>query len=151
MGELSVIMTGPSTYTYDEEQAKINTLVGNTGEEMVASYEKNLLIQSGNSELADRVEIVAKTMGDGMGYDVLSFDQSGKEKFIEVKATRSNGVNANFTFTSNELDFLATYPNSAFVYCVFAISSDNPRLKIYPAKQFLDGVFEPMEYRVSVF
>lgn len=131
-------------------QEKTNMLIGNTGEEVVANYEKTQLQKSGENYLADRVEVVSKTIGDGLGYDVLSFDQYGNKKFIEVKTTRSNSPTANFSFTRGELNFLAKNPDTAFVYCVFGIKTSNPRLKIYPARQFLDRSFETVEYRASI-
>jgi hypothetical protein len=132
-------------------QEKSNMIIGDIGEEAVADYERNLLQKSGRNYLADRVEVVSKTIGDGLGYDVLSFDQYGNEKFIEVKTTKSNSSTANFTFTRGELNFLTKNPDTAFVYCVFGVTQNNPRLKIYPAKQFLNKSFEPVEYRSSVW
>jgi Domain of unknown function (DUF3883) len=132
------------------DQEESNMIIGNTGEEAVAEYERNLLQENGKYYLSSRVEVVSKTIGDGLGYDVLSFDQDGNEKFIEVKTTRSNGLTANFSFTRGELNFLVSNPNTAFVYCVFDITKNSPRLKIYPAKQFSEKSFEPVEYRVSV-
>ena len=54
--------------------------------------------------LADRVEHVSQTNGDGLGYDVLSFDASGKERFIEVKTT-SFGKETPFFISRNEVEF----------------------------------------------
>ncbi|BAS06695.1 hypothetical protein AHiyo4_01170 [Arthrobacter sp. Hiyo4] len=32
---------------------------------------------------------MSKTRGDGLGYDILSFEESGKERLLEVKTTKS--------------------------------------------------------------
>jgi hypothetical protein len=133
-----------------QSQEKLNMVIGDMGEEAVANYEKKQFQKSGRNHLAERVEIVSKTIGDGLGYDVLSFDQYGNEKFIEVKTTRSDSSTANFSFTRGELNFLTRNPDTAFVYCVFGVNQNNPRLKIYSAKQFLNKSFEPVEYRASV-
>lgn len=133
-----------------QNQEKLNMVIGDIGEEVVANYEKKQFQKNGRNYLAERVEIVSKTIGDGLGYDVLSFDQYGNEKFIEVKTTRSDSPTANFSFTRGELNFLTRNPDTAFVYCVFGVNQNNPRLKIYPAKQFLNKSFEPVEYRASV-
>ncbi len=133
-----------------QNQEKLNMVIGDIGEEAVANYEKKQFQKSGRNHLAERVEIVSKTIGDGLGYDVLSFDQYGNEKFIEVKTTRSDNPTANFSFTRGELNFLTRNPDTAFVYCVFGVNQNNPRLKIYPAKQFLNKSFEPVEYRASL-
>lgn len=131
-------------------QETSNIIIGDTGEEAVADYERDLLRRIGQAELAGRVEIVSKTIGDGLGYDVLSFDQYGNKKFIEVKTTRSNALTDNFTFTKGELKFLIKNPDTAFVYCVFGITKNSPRVKIYPAGLFSGKTFETVEYRASV-
>lgn len=145
------INNGNNFSSFDtQNQEKLNMVIGDIGEEAVANYEKKQFQKSGRNYLAERVEIVSKTIGDGLGYDVLSFDQYGNEKFIEVKTTRSDSPTANFSFTRGELNFLTRNPDTAFVYCVFGVNQNNPRLKIYPAKQFLNKSFEPVEYRASV-
>jgi hypothetical protein len=52
--------------------------------------------------MADRVEHVSATRGDGFGYDVLSFEPDGRERFIEVKTT-AFGAMVPFFVTRNEL------------------------------------------------
>lgn len=61
-----------------------NLSLGQSGEEFVFRYEQWRLAHMGKSELADRVEHVSLTKGDGLGYDILSFDANGRERFIEV-------------------------------------------------------------------
>ena len=50
------------------------------------------------------MEHVSKTHGDGLGFDVLSYDVSGRERFIEVKTT-SFGKETLFFITRNEVGF----------------------------------------------
>ena len=52
--------------------------------------------------LAARVDRVSETRGDGLGYDVLSFETSGRERLIEVKTT-SYGASTPFFVTRREL------------------------------------------------
>ena len=54
--------------------------------------------------LANRVEHVSDIRGDGLGYDVLSFEASGAERFIEVKTTVFGAVTP-FYVSRNELAF----------------------------------------------
>jgi hypothetical protein len=50
--------------------------------------EKRRLRDARRDDLARRVEWVASTVGDGLGFDILSFDElDGSERFIEVKTT----------------------------------------------------------------
>jgi hypothetical protein len=53
--------------------------------------------------LASRVEHIAVTEGDSAGFDILSFEITGQERFIEVKTT-AYGPFTPFYVTKNELD-----------------------------------------------
>jgi len=81
-----------------------NRSLGFAGERFVAEFEARRLHAAGQQALADKVEHVASTQGDGHGYDVLSFEPSGRERFIEVKTT-AFGVLTPFYVTRNELRF----------------------------------------------
>jgi hypothetical protein len=62
-----------------------------------------LLRAAGRTDLAEQVEWVARTRGDGLGYDVRSYDATGAERWIEVKTTNA-GPTTPFFLTPNELD-----------------------------------------------
>ncbi len=64
-----------------------NTSLGFAGEELVVKFERQRLLKAGRVTLAEKVEHVSRTQGDGLGFDVLSFDEQGDERFIEVKTT----------------------------------------------------------------
>jgi hypothetical protein len=60
---------------------------GTQGEKLVDDYERAWLRQHGRYDLASRVQWTARDNGDGLGYDILSFDLDGQERYIEVKTT----------------------------------------------------------------
>jgi hypothetical protein len=65
-----------------------NRLLGHLGEEFAVEVEKRRLLFNGRDDLAAKVEWVAVTCGDGVGFDVLSFDETDEsEWWIEVKTT----------------------------------------------------------------
>lgn len=78
-----------------------NRVLGSAAERYVANLERQFLVEGGRADLAERVEVVAQTQGDGLGYDVLSFAPDGAEKYIEVKAT-GGGKESPFIITENE-------------------------------------------------
>jgi hypothetical protein len=39
--------------------------------------------------LADQIDWVASRLGDGLGYDIVSFDGNGDELYLEVKTTNA--------------------------------------------------------------
>lgn len=83
-------------------QESRNRSLGHAGEVLVLELEARRLHDAGRKVLANRVEHVSKTQGDGLGYDILSFEESGKERLIEVKTT-SFGQFTPFYVSRNEL------------------------------------------------
>jgi Domain of unknown function (DUF3883) len=71
---------------YLDREAR-NASLGKAGEEFVVAFEQRRLHALGHRKLADRVDHVASTKGDGLGFDVHSFDENGQDRFIEVKTT----------------------------------------------------------------
>lgn len=88
---------------YLEQEAKNHSL-GLAGEEFILRFEHERLWRAGKRALANRVEHVAKTKGDFLGFDILSFENNGRERFIEVKTTRF-GALTRFFASSNEVEF----------------------------------------------
>ena len=80
-----------------------NRSLGTAGEEFVVRFEVARLTQVGEDRLAAKVERVSETRGDSLGFDVLSFDVSGRERLIEVKTT-AYGSSTPFFVTRNEVD-----------------------------------------------
>jgi hypothetical protein len=97
--------------------------IGDLGELFVIQLEKEKLIQSNKPKLAKKVAHHAKDKGDGLGYDVLSFDSNGNEMFIEVKATKSN-KNTPFFITRNELKRSKQEQDNFFIYRVYNFNDE---------------------------
>ena len=64
--------------------------------------------------------------GDGLGYDALSVDASGKERFIEVKTT-SYGKETPFFISRNEVEFSRANDAHFHFYRLFEFRK-SPRL-----------------------
>lgn len=64
-----------------------NRSLGRAGELFVLELESRRLHAEGKRALSERIEHVAASQGDGLGYDVLSFESDGRERLIEVKTT----------------------------------------------------------------
>jgi hypothetical protein len=70
------------------ERDATNRRLGKLGEEFVVRLEQHRLHTAGRDDLAQRVEWLAQTIGDGLGFDVLSFDDADEsERLLEVKTT----------------------------------------------------------------
>lgn len=85
------------------ELEAMNRSLGAAGERAVLARERKLLVAAGQGRLADRVEHVSETIGDGLGFDIRSFEVDGTEKLIEVKTT-SLGVHWPMMVSRNEVD-----------------------------------------------
>lgn len=88
---------------YFERESR-NRSLGKAGERFVVEYEQWRLEASGFGLLANKVDHVAETRGDGLGYDVLSFETDGRERYIEVKTT-AHDASTPFFVSANELAF----------------------------------------------
>lgn len=102
--------------------------LGLAGELAVLAYERGRLRADGHQKLADRVEHISVTHGDGTGFDILSFDPSGKERFIEVKTTRSI-KQLPFLVSRNEVELSVEVADQFHLYRVFQFGK--PALGFY--------------------
>jgi hypothetical protein len=95
-----------------------NRSLGRAGELFVMELEAQRLHTLGRKALADRIEHVAQTQGDGLGFDVLSFEADGRERLIEVKTT-AFGELTPFFVSRNELARSTTDAECYQLYRVF--------------------------------
>lgn len=86
-----------------ELKEKVNSKIGFSGEILILNYERQKLIDAGRNDLAEKVEQVSETQGDGLGYDIKSYDVQGNSVFIEVKATTGD-IDTPFYLSENELN-----------------------------------------------
>jgi len=105
------------------EKEQSNKALGIFGEELVIKYERWNLIKLGKENLADKIEWISKEVGDGAGFDILSRNLNGTDKYIEVKTTRL-GKETPFFFTSNELQFSINKSTDYHLYRLFNAESD---------------------------
>lgn len=124
-----------------------NRSLGQAGEEFVFRYEQWRLAHIGKRDLAERVEHVSQTKGDGLGYDILSFDANGRERFIEVKTT-AFGKDTPFFISKNELHF-SRDAGTDFTLCRLFEFRQTP--KLFSLKGALDQHcdLDPVTYRAS--
>ena len=124
-----------------------NRSLGQAGEEFVFRYEQWRLAHIGKVDLAERVEHVSQTKGDGLGYDILSFDANGRERFIEVKTT-AFGKDTPFFVSKNELHF-SRDAGPDFTLCRLFDYRQTP--KLFSLKGALDQHcdLDPITYRAN--
>ena len=80
--------------------AKLKSL-GDAGEEFVLYAERYRLSAIGRTDLSSKVRWIAKEVGDGEGFDILSFSEKGEERWLEVKTTNGPATTP-FWISENE-------------------------------------------------
>ncbi|MEX0769541.1 MAG: DUF3883 domain-containing protein [Balneolaceae bacterium] len=103
------------SFTNHIERDRENKRIGELGELLVMQYEKERLKKLG---IKKNPIHVSKSKGDGLGYDILSFNEDGEEFFIEVKTT-VQGISTPFYITKNELIRSELHSRKFFLYRVF--------------------------------
>lgn len=124
-----------------------NRSLGAAGEAFAMHFERWRLQQLGAGQLAVRVEHVSATEGDGLGYDIRSFEQDGSERYIEVKTT-SFGVRTPFFVTDNELRFSRDRAPQFRLYRLFDFRA-TPRLFELAGSIDQHCNLDPTGYRAS--
>lgn len=103
-----------------------NRDLGLLGEEFVMRYEQARLINAKQEKLAIKIEHVSKLRGDGSGYDILSYEVTGKERLIEVKTTKY-GIDTPFYVSRNEEAVSRSNADSYRLYRLFDFR-ESPKL-----------------------
>jgi hypothetical protein len=125
-----------------------NRALGAAGEEWVIALERAVLMSGGRNDLAGQVEWVSRTLGDGLGYDVLSFSPDGAEKLIEVKTTNM-GPRSPFYLTRREVAVSRAEERRYRLYRVFDFAR-NPRLFTLTGSLSEQLELEPLLYHARV-
>lgn len=125
-----------------------NRELGHAGECFVLAYERQRLMAEGAQKLAEAVEHVAVTQGDGMGFDVRSFSSDGSERLIEVKTT-AFAKECAFFLSPNELDCSGKNAAHYYLYRLFSFR-DRPRMFCLQGDLRDHLWLEPESYRAGV-
>ena len=131
---------------YLEREAH-NRSLGLAGEAFALRFERWRLSQIGASHLAEKVEHVSQTRGDGLGFDILSFESSGKERFIEVKTT-SFGQKTPFFVSSSEVRFARQNAEQFRLYRLFDFRT-SPRVFELDGEIERHCSLDPSTYRAT--
>jgi len=111
--------------------SKQSDKVGREGERIVFELEKQKLEDLGRSDLAQKVIWHRDYAKDRTpGWDITSYDDSGKKIFIEVKATVANSITS-IQLTSNEWE-TAAKPNIHDCYLIYLVTSalTDPKIEV---------------------
>ena len=134
-------------FDYLGQEAR-NASLGLAGEKFVLEFEHRRLWNAGAKVLAERVEHVSKTKGDGLGYDVLSFEPDGRDRLIEVKTT-SLGLTAPFFASQREVSVSEANAEHFHLYRLFKFR-EKPKLFMLHGALSTACQLEAIQYRATV-
>lgn len=122
-----------------------NRRLGLLGEEFVVELERRrLLDDERRRDLSKSVRWVARDEGDGLGYDIASFEGNGRPRLIEVKTTTA-GKYLPFMLSRNEL---RVSKERADAYQLYRLYDFGPAPHLYILSGALDETCQltPVQY-----
>ncbi len=133
-----------------QQRERRNKRIGDLGELWVMEYEKDKLTRLGQPKLAKQIEHIAKSKGDGTGYDIASFDQNGNSIFIEVKTTTGN-LSRPFFITRNELERSQQERDNYYLYRVYNFNESTGETDVYIVNGELSKLCQfPTQYKAGL-
>jgi len=124
-----------------------NRSLGQAGEVFALDFERWRLVQLGVGQLAEKVKHAAADDGDGLGYDIRSFEADGRERFIEVKTT-AFGEKTPFFVSANEARFARDHADRFHLYRLFEFRA-TPRLFELAGPIEQHCMLDPVSFRAS--
>jgi hypothetical protein len=121
-----------------------NQSLGLAGEKLVLEFEFKRLWKIGKRDLANRIEHVSVTQGDGLGFDILSFEKNGRERLIEVKTTRF-GESTPFFASRSEIEFSDFRETEYQLYRLYNFTND-PKLFLLPGSLRKTCSLDPVQF-----
>lgn len=143
-----IILEGVPGKDYIEEEKK-NKALGDLGEQFIYDQEC-MAIKQYKLPKSKQVEWTARDKGDGYGYDILSYDEDGNEKYIEVKTT-CGAKDTTFFITANELERSKLNSENYYLYRVYEFDKKKVQGQYCIRKGSLEELcMVPVNYRVDL-
>ncbi len=139
--KLTQIQEPPRQYlarkTNFTQREQRNRQLGEKGEAFVIEFERQRLISANRADLAQEVQWSSQEKGDGLGYDVRSFQWRNnapieEERYIEVKTTNS-GKYQPFYISENERAYSKQHPKSYSLYRVYDFNKQSRIFQLHGA------------------
>ncbi|UZP04703.1 DUF3883 domain-containing protein [Clostridium botulinum] len=133
-----------------EKENKKKANIGKIGELLILEYERKKLERYNVENIDDKLVWVSQKNGDGVGYDILSYDvENDREIYIEVKATEKEKDEA-FFITSSELKLSKEKECQYYLYRIYGLNNTSEHIKFYKINGDISNHFdlEPIQYLV---
>jgi hypothetical protein len=124
-----------------------NRDLGQRGEEYALEYEKRILWSAGREDLAHKVRHVSQDYGDGLGYDIHSFNPNGNDRLIEVKTTLGTATTPFFLSENERLVSIERKEHFKLLRLYDFVSVPRAFELVPPLENFL--FLQPTNYRAT--
>jgi hypothetical protein len=142
-----------SSVDYEKEAHKYK-LLGDRGESIVVQAETKRIKEELSISIKDakrKIKWVSRE-SDAYGYDILSVNKDGTPRYIEVKATSRKCGDMDFYYTANELEMAKKYGKDYYLYVVYEIMTEYPKIWIiqnpFIEKEKLE--LKPIKFKVKL-
>lgn len=125
-----------------------NRALARAGEAFVLALEQRRLIEAGCEVFSAHVEHVSGEYGEGLGYDIHSYEIDGRDRLIEVKTTRFRKETP-FYVAANEVAVSSRHRERYWVYRVYNFR-DVPFVYHFNGPLAERFRLKPHEYRATV-
>ncbi len=125
-----------------------NSALSLAGEKLIVHYEHERLCHAGKRKLADQILHVSLSRGDEDGYDILSYEIDGRERFIEVKTTHF-GAFTPFYASRHEIETSERLHTGYHLYRLYKFA-EAPRLFILQGPLLQHCDLEPVSFEARV-
>ncbi|TVW82206.1 DUF3883 domain-containing protein, partial [Streptococcus pneumoniae] len=115
------------------------TELGRLGEEFVIRYETERILGFAPQD-TDRLIHLSDVQGDGAGFDIISLNVDGTDRYIEVKTTKGS-LDTPFYMTENERLYFDLHKNEGdlFIYRVYNFDKATRKgnVEVIPASKLI--------------
>lgn len=130
------------------EQAKEFKRRGDLGEQFIFQQEREK-VKKYKLPSSKKVTWVSRDKGDGLGFDILSYDENGNEMYIEVKTTIGD-EKTSFFISANELEKSKLYADKYYLYRVYNFDMKSAQGQYSIRKGSLEDLcLVPQTYKVE--
>lgn len=126
--------------------------IGTLGEQLIFEELKSRLIGTIYQTLIEEFKHVSIEYGDGLGYDILAYNESAKKIYVEVKTTTAKYPVA--SFSRNEISFANQFDENYVLFLVHNLNIDDNSYEYIEINEFSNVKeqlnFQPISYKLKI-
>ena len=122
------------------------------GEQLIFEQLKSRLIGTIYQPLIEEFKHVSIEHGDGLGYDILAYNESAEKIYVEVKTTTAKYPVA--SFSRNEISFANQFDENYVLFLVHNLNTDDNSFEYIEINEFSNVKeqlnFQPISYKLKI-